>query len=257
MVENNMITLIGTGHIFQLSQILLSIFDEKQPDIIAVELDINRYRSLLLKHMNPEKNEQIQKKQSFIYRTLGRYQQDLAEKFGVSAGDEMLTSILYTQSHQIPCACIDMDAQKVFNQMLKQMTIREKMKFFFSGLSGFFISKKKLDREIAKLEQNVDSYMGGIEKIFPTIKKVLIDQRNQYMVKNLVKLTEKHERIIAVVGDGHVPGMKQSLEKQKIEHDIIRLADLRKQESKQADSSEPSFHVTYETRSYEEIDDLK
>jgi len=252
MVEHNMITLIGTGHIFQLSQILLLIFDEKQPDVIAVELDINRYRSLLLKHTNPDQIEQIQKKQPFIYRTLGRYQQDLAEKFGVSAGDEMLTSILYTQSHQIPCACIDMDAQKVFNQMLKQMTLREKMKFFFSGISGFFISKKRLDSEIEKLEKNVDSYMDEMAKIFPTIKRVLIEQRNQYMVQNLVKLNEKHENIIAVVGDGHVPGMRQLLDEQKIVFEIIRLADLRKQEPRKTDSSEASFLVTYETQSYED-----
>lgn len=252
-----MITLIGTGHIFQLTQILLSIFDEKQPEVIAVELDINRYRSLLMKHTNPDQIEQMQKKQPFIYRTLGKYQQNLAEQFGVSAGDEMLTSILYTQSHQIPCACIDMDAQKVLNQMIKQMTIREKMKFFFSGVSGLFISKKKLDSEIAKLEQNVDSYMEEMAKIFPTIKKVLIDQRNQYMVRNLVKLTEKHENIIAVVGDGHAPGMKQLLEEQKIEIDIIRLVDLRKHEPRQTDPSKASFQVTYETRSYEETDGVK
>jgi len=250
MVEHNMITLIGTGHIFQLTQILLSIFDEKQPEVIAVELDINRYRSLLMKHTNPDQIEQMQKKQPFIYRTLGKYQQDLAEQFGVSAGDEMLTSILYTQSHQIPCACIDMDAQKVLNQLIKQMTIREKMKFFFSGLSGFFISKKKLDSEIAKLEQNVDSYMEEMAKIFPTIKKVLIDQRNQYMVKNLMKLTEKHENIIAVVGDGHVPGLSDLLKNKELAFETIRLRELRSDNSSTNDPSTASFTIEHKEFQY-------
>jgi pheromone shutdown protein TraB len=250
MVEHNMITLIGTGHIFQLTQILLSIFDEKQPEVIAVELDINRYRSLLMKHTNPDQIEQMQKKQPFIYRTLGKYQQDLAEQFGVSAGDEMLTSILYTQSHQIPCACIDMDAQKVLNQLIKQMTIREKMKFFFSGLSGFFISKKKLDSEIAKLEQNVDSYMEEMAKIFPTIKKVLIDQRNQYMVKNLMKLTEKHENIIAVVGDGHVPGLSDLLKNKELAFETIRLRELRSYNSSTNDPSTASFTIEHKEFQY-------
>jgi pheromone shutdown protein TraB len=246
-----MITLIGTGHIFHLSQMLLSIFDERQPDVIAVELDINRYHALIAKHNDPNNEQKRQKNQPFLYRTLGRYQQDLAERFGVSAGDEMLTSILYAQSHQIPCACIDMDAQRVFSQMIKEMTIREKAKFLFSGLSGFLISKKRLEDEIEKLEHNVDSYMQEMAKMFPTIQRVLINQRNDFMVQKLIKLTDDHDHIIAVVGDGHIQGMKKLLQKNKVECDIIRLEDLRKQKTTPLDHSEASFQVTYETNMHE------
>ena len=257
-IKNNgrrlMITLIGTGHIFQLSQILLSIFDEKQPDVIGVELDINRYHALLTKQTNPDQKTEIQKKQPFLYRTLGRYQQDLAEKFGVTAGDEMLTTILYTQSHQIPCAYIDMDAQKVFSQMLKKMSFREKTKFLFSGISGFLISKRRIEDEIEKLENNVDSYMEEMAKMFPTIKTVLIDQRNEYMVKNLIKLKEKHDNIIAVVGDGHVPGMQQLLQEKKIDCEVIRLADLRKQKTMDVDPSKATFQITYQTPKYDDTE---
>ena len=42
-----MITLIGTGHVFDLSSSLLKIFDEKNPDMICVELDYYRYDILL------------------------------------------------------------------------------------------------------------------------------------------------------------------------------------------------------------------
>jgi pheromone shutdown protein TraB len=34
-----MITLIGTGHVFDLSSALTEIFDEKLPEVICVELE--------------------------------------------------------------------------------------------------------------------------------------------------------------------------------------------------------------------------
>jgi pheromone shutdown protein TraB len=37
-----MITVIGTGHVFDLSAALLNIFEEKEPEIVGVELDPQR-----------------------------------------------------------------------------------------------------------------------------------------------------------------------------------------------------------------------
>jgi len=250
-VFGTMITVIGTGHIFQLSQMLLSIFDERQPDVVAVELDTKRYQSLLMKHADPSYEQTARKHQPFLYRYLGRFQQDLAEHFGVTAGDEMLTTMLYAQSHQIPCACIDMDAQQVFSQMLRKMTFKEKARFLFSGLGGLFVSKRRLEDEIEKLEKNVDSYMVEMARLFPTIKTVLIDQRNDFMVKNLLKLHEKHQSIIAVVGDGHVPGIQQLLKSRNITCEVVRLSELRDQTLKDIDPSKATFQVSYDTNLFE------
>ncbi len=245
-----MITVIGTGHIFQLSQMLLSIFDERQPEVIAVELDRKRYHSLLMKHADPTYEQHARKNQPLLYRYLGRFQQDLADKFGVTAGEEMLTSILYAQSHQIPCSCIDMDAQHVFSQMFRKMPIKEKIRFLFSGLGGFFVSQRRLEEEIKNLEKNVDSYMGEMAKLFPTIKTVLIDQRNEFMVQHLQKLHNENQRIVAVVGDGHVPGIQMLLQNKHIPCEVIRLADLRMQKQTDANGSEATFQVTYDTNLY-------
>ena len=44
-----MITLIGTGHVFNLSSALKNVFNEKNPDVICVELDQQRLRALMIK----------------------------------------------------------------------------------------------------------------------------------------------------------------------------------------------------------------
>ena len=241
-----MITLIGTGHVFDLSKALLDIFDEKQPELLCVELDKQRYHALMLKQSDPEKYEEQSKNLPIIYKLLSRFQDNMAKEYGVQAGQEMLTTIQFAQSRQLPLAFIDMNAQRLFTKMLKSMTFREKIRMFFSGFAGFFVSKKRVEKELDKLEDNFDIYMEEIGKKFPTIKRVLVDDRNQYMAQQLVMANEQYGKIIAVLGDGHVPGISEMLKKKEIEFETIRLKDIRNKKVKPGDTSTASFSMNYE-----------
>ena len=50
-------------------------------------------------------------------------------------------------------------------------------------------------------------------KRYPSIKAQLIDRRDTYMSVNLVKLfrTKKYNKIVAIVGEGHLEGINQRL----------------------------------------------
>jgi pheromone shutdown protein TraB len=242
-----MITLIGTGHVFNLSQNILKNFDERQPEIICVELDNQRYKSLLLRNSNPEAYKEARKNTPFIYRLLARFQDTMAKEYGVEAGDEMMTAINYAQSHQLPIAFIDMNAQSLFSKMLRSMSFSEKIKLMLTGFTGFFISKKHVEKELDRFENNFDEYLEQVGEKFPTIKKVLIDDRNQHMVNQLVKAGEQYEKVIAVVGDGHVPGMSEMLKSKNIEFEAIRLKDLRKESNAESDTSSASFTIEHKT----------
>ena len=130
-----MIILIGTGHVFNLSQALLNIFDEKQPEILCVELDKQRYDALMLKHTNPDGYKDMKRDVPIIYKLLSRFQDGMAKEYGVIAGEEMLTTINYAKSHQLPVAFIDMNAQRLFSRMLKSMSFSERIKLLFSGFA--------------------------------------------------------------------------------------------------------------------------
>ena len=58
-----MITLIGTGHVFNLTQQLLDIFDEIRPEIICVELDKQRYDA---KYLNKQIHRSIKTNQKIF-----------------------------------------------------------------------------------------------------------------------------------------------------------------------------------------------
>jgi len=240
-----MITLIGTGHVFDLSQALLNIFEEKQPEILCVELDKQRFNALMLKQTDPEAYKNYGKNVPVLYRLLARFQDGMAKQYGVTAGDEMLTTINYAKSHQLPIAFIDMNAQNLFSKMLRKMSWSEKFKLVFTGLGGFFVSKKRVEKEIKKLEGDLESYIKEVGEKFPTIKKVLIDERNQYMVKQLTTANEQYEKVAAVIGDGHVPGISELLTKKDIKFETIRLSELRSQKTDKTDSSTASFSMEY------------
>ena len=240
-----MITLIGTGHIFNLTQQILDIFNEVQPEIICIELDKQRYEALILKQTNPQEYKNQEKNVPIIYNLLSRFQEGMAKQYGVTAGSEMLTAINYAQTHQLPTAFIDMNAQNMFKDLLKKMTLREKFMLLFSGFGGFFVSKKHVEEELENLEQNFDSYIEQIGKKFPTIKRVLIDERNEYMVQELVKASKQYSKIIAVVGDGHIPGLSKLLTDKKIDFKTIRLSQIKDKKIPDRDFSTASFSLEY------------
>lgn len=240
-----MIVLIGTGHVFNLSQALNNIFEEKQPEIMCVELDKQRFKALTLKKTDPEAYKNMERNVPILYKILARFQEGMAKEYGVTAGEEMLTAINYASSHQIPVAFIDMNAQHLFSKMLRSMSFSEKLKLLFSGFGGLFISKKHVEKELQKIEKNFDKYINEIGEKFPTIKRVLIDERNYYMVQQLATASEQYEKVIAVIGDGHIPGISELLKKKEIEFEIIRLSELRKQEPSISDSATASFSMEY------------
>ncbi len=240
-----MIILIGTGHVFDLRNQILQVLDKTQPDIICVELDEKRYAALI-QRKNGNTRSYSNKNVSFLYRLLGRFQDSIASQYGVQAGDEMLAGIQFAHDHQLPIAFIDVPADRLFSRMLNEMRFSEKLRLIISAFGSMFISRKQVDKEMDKIEMNLESYLDQVSDKFPTIKRVLIDERNEHMVQQLQSASEDYENIIAIVGDGHIPGLRELLEQQNMSVDTIRLKDLRAQESLPKNTSSASFSVEYE-----------
>lgn len=240
-----MITLIGTGHVFNLANALLSIFDTINPDIVCVELDQQRYQAMILRQTQPETYEKTRQDLPFVYRLLAQFQEDMAKQYGVHAGDEMLTAITYAQSHALPVAFIDTDAQKLFNTMWRTMPMTEKLKLMLSGFAGFFVSRKRVEQELKNYQDNFTTYIEEIGKRYPTIKRILIDERNQHMVSKLIELHQQYQRIVVCIGDGHVPGISLLLQDKQIPFETIRLHDLQTRPVPEGDGSAAHFSFEY------------
>jgi len=209
------IVLIGVGHVFDIGEKIKDIILQENPDAVAVELDYRRLEALL----NPKKR----KGRLSIYQILALSQSVIAKKFGVMAGGEMLAAVKQAQDMMLPVICMDMDALYVVNKLWKSLSIKNKMTIFFSLFFSLFIKKKKIEEEVSKMADG--GFIEEIEKSMPELKKILIDERNQYMCEKLIKNLDIYDKIMAVVGEGHIEGMKKILE-QHTDIKIIHLKEL-------------------------------
>ena len=231
-----MITLIGVGHVFDISKNLEKAIVERSPQVVCVELDAMRYQALV--NPGPRGNMPL------TYRVLASLQGKIAKKYGVKVGSEMLTAVDTARMINAKLAFIDMDSSKTWSGFFGSMTRREKAKFFIAIFSGIFVRKKRIDKEIAKFEEQEDDYIEELGKAFPSAKKVIIDDRNVYMAEAIKKINQDHEDIVAVIGDGHVEGIKNLLSQQSVE--TIRLSQLREKEPEHVDEVTVSYEISYD-----------
>jgi len=211
--------LVGVGHVFDIGSKIEEIIKEEMPDAIALELDFERAIAL-------QNKEQKRQAPNFLYALLAKVQTVIAKKFGEEAGKEMVAALRAAAELSIPTYYIDMNARKIVSRIWYSMSIREKLSLLFSAFLSIFIRKKRIEGEIKKFQDSANSFLEKMEKDFPEIKHILIDERNEHMAKNLINLMEQKEKVIAIVGEGHIKGLQEILENKEIKLRIIHLKDL-------------------------------
>jgi len=212
-----MITIIGVGHVFAISENVKGLIRSKRPEVVCLELDPGRYRALM--HREESRGVPLQ------YRLLSIFQKRMAAKFGTEVGDEMVAAVEAARETGAKVALIDMDAASVFARLWKRMSFREKVHLLGGAFVGLFASKERVEKEMDRYEESSDQYMELLGQGFPSIKEVLIDDRNRFMANRLSELAAQHSSVLAVVGDGHVNGIASELSGSDVE--TIRLKDLR------------------------------
>lgn len=213
-----MITIVGVGHVFAISESVKDLIRSRRPEVVCLELDSGRYKALV--HREDSRNVPLQ------YRLLGYFQKRMATKFGTEVGDEMVAAVEAAREVGAKISLIDMDAATVFARLWKRMSFKEKLHLMGGAFVGLFASKERVEKELGRYEESSDQYMELFGEGFPSIKEVLIDDRNKFMASKLSELATQHGSIVAVVGDGHVPGIASGLEGSEVE--TVRLKELRR-----------------------------
>jgi len=233
-----MITIIGAGHVFALSENIRQLILQRRPEVVCLELDPARYKALIEKKSSGSVPIQ--------YRLLAYVQKRMATKFGSEVGHEMLAAMNAAGEVGAKVALIDMDATRVFALLWRRMSIKERVHLLGGALVGLFLTKETVEKEMDKYEGQEDRYMEALGEGFPTVKEVLIDDRNKHMANQITSIAAEHPNIVAVVGDGHVSGLVEALKPLEVE--TVRLRDLRKEAHPGAGGSEYSSSFWYNSR---------
>ena len=213
------ITLVGTAHVSKESvEEVKETIKNIQPDCVAVELDEKRADSI----KNPSRYSQLdlvkvfKRKEGFMLLAnliLSSYQRRMGLNAGVKPGDEMIAAMDAAEEAKVRCTLVDRPIQITLKRAWGKNSFWGKCKLFAMLLSSAFSKEEIAPEEIEKLKERneMDSMMDELSESMPVIKKVLIDERDQYLASKIWE--SEGNNIVAVLGAGHLPGVQAHLEK--------------------------------------------
>ncbi|MBW2963684.1 TraB family protein [Candidatus Woesearchaeota archaeon] len=224
----NKLILIGTSHIAQQSiQEIEKTIQEQKPDLLALELDPQRFQALITNQKSKVRLSDVSRIgfKGFLFAAIGAYiQKKLGKMVGTAPGSEMLTAIKQAKKHQIPIALIDQDIAVTLRRFSQTLTWKERFRFIADLFKGIFTRKKQLEKlgniDLTKVppKELVKKLIGELKQRYPNIYKVLVEERNQIMIRNLKYLFQENpdKTVLAVVGAGHQDAIEQAFKSKTI-----------------------------------------
>ncbi|RDE13486.1 MAG: hypothetical protein C4K48_08250 [Candidatus Thorarchaeota archaeon] len=191
---------------------------DTRPDVVAVELDHDRYQQLVnppdirtgnLPPMTGNSAQDLMQQLAVLEKSLG-------EMTGSNIGDEMLAAIEEGRAVGAKIALVDRPMQ---------VTIQAMMKVPLSELYGLTNILPEATKDIEgsgashmlemlKEEGAVEDIMKQFQIEFPGLARVLIEERDLYVAKALrFILNDVKGNIVVVLGAGHVQGVKAALDR--------------------------------------------
>ena len=221
MLEGKSIYIVGTAHVSAQSVAdVRATVAAIQPDTIAIELCEPRYQGLVKKSAWQHTNLfQVirQKKATFLLAQLviQSFYRRLGKQLEVEPGAEMLAGAACAEETGAHLALIDRRIDITLKRVWRYLGFWQRMKLFYVLLESVFASDELQDEDIEALKKQdqLEALMGEMGRAFPAIKHRLIDERDVYLAQKL--RDAPGEKIVAVVGAGHVPGMVEAIQQEQ------------------------------------------
>jgi len=221
--------ILGTAHVATASvEAVRHHIAEYQPDIVAVELCKSRHEALTSdRRLDKEGLLRVVKEGKaplvLIQSLLAAEQRKLGLDEGQQPGAELIAAVEEAKAAGLEVALVDRDIQVTLRRAWKNMRFIEKFRVLKSLLG------QDDEEEVPDVNTLLDdsdllsSLMEELRGFSPGAGKVLIDERDEYLATKISALnTDK--KVLAVVGAGHLAGIKEYLVENKC--DINRIQQL-------------------------------
>lgn len=217
------ITVLGTAHISKTSADQVRMLVESgQFDAVAIELCPSRYQAIIDPDALSKMDifQVIQKGKAAMVAAslaLGAYQQRLAEQLDIKPGAEFHAAIESARNKKLPVILLDREIGTTLKRIYHNVPWWKRMSLITGLLASLLARHEVSEEEIERLKEGdmLESIFSQFAAEAQSLYVPLIDERDHYMSARLSVETHetKHQHILAVVGAGHLKGMKQYLEK--------------------------------------------
>lgn len=213
--DDKEILLVGTAHVSRQSvDLVKSVIEEEKPDSVCVELCAGRFQTLRQKENWQQMDiiKVIREKKAFLLLSnliLAAFQKRIAAKLDIRPGQEMIQAIESAEQIGADIQLADRDVRVTLARTWRQMGWWSRIKLMGQLLISFGEVEEINPEEIERLKQQdmLESILAEVGRSLPTVRKTLIDERDQYLAAKIRSAPGR--KIVAVVGAGHVPGIRK------------------------------------------------
>jgi pheromone shutdown-related protein TraB len=209
--------LVGTAHISRESvELVREVIEKEQPDCVCVELDVQRHEALSHRRRWEalDLRQVIRNKQLstlLINLLLASYQKRLGGKLGVVPGSELVEAVKVAEENGIPIALCDRDIRATLRRAWHSLSFFRKLRLLSELLVSAFETPELSEDTLREMRERdvLSELMNELGRAFPSLKRTLIDERDAYLAQRIRETSG--EKVVAVVGAGHVEGMVGAL----------------------------------------------
>ena len=229
-LDGRQFILIGTAHVSKKSvEEVKEVIESERPDSVCVELCQARYQAITdsERWKNTDVVKIIRERKSLLLLAnliMSSYQKKLARKFGVQPGQEMIQGINSAKEVGAKLCLADRDLQVTMLRLWRSVGLWSKLKLFFHLLLGMLANEDLSEEDMEKMKNQdmLSAALDELSRAFPQIKSILIDERNRYLSQKIKEAPGN--KVVAVLGAGHVPGIKEELFN---DHDLTVLLKVK------------------------------
>ena len=219
-VGQTFIRLLGTAHVSRASaDAVQHEIATGTWDVMAIELCESRFKAF-------EDPEALQKMDLFqVIKTrrapmvtamlaMGAFQQRIADQFDIEPGAEMRAAIEQARAHGCALELIDREIGTTLKRVYRNVPWWRRF-YLFSGLVTSVVVHEDIDEaDIERLKEGdlLETTFAQFAETASEIYEPLIAERDLYMGAKLRQVVAGgSERILAVVGAGHLKGLEEDL----------------------------------------------
>ncbi|MBX3157205.1 MAG: TraB/GumN family protein [Deltaproteobacteria bacterium] len=224
--------LIGTAHVSQRSvDDVKQVIDSVKPDVVCVELDQTRHDALTKDSAFRDLDVfKVVREGRGLYLlahlALASYQRRIGNSLGVKPGAELLAACNASRKRGVPVELVDRDINITLKRTWKNLGLWKRSMLMSSLIVGWEDDKDDDDEdddgkegvtaetvEQLKEPKALSEMLTELGRAVPQIKGPLIDERDQYLASKVREAGAGKQRVVAVVGAAHVPGMIEQWDK--------------------------------------------
>ena len=212
---NKTFYIVGTAHVSQKSvEEVQAVIEQVKPDAVCVELCETRYKAIT--------NADVWKKLDIFsvikqgkvlyllaHLALSSMQRRIGQKLGVKPGAEMIMAIEKAKEHNAELVLADREVQVTLRRTWRNLSFLDKVSVAWGLIGSLFGGEEITEKDIEKIKEKgeLSNMMKQFAEALPSVKEPLIDERDSYLISSIEEAPG--EKIVAVVGAGHVEGMTQ------------------------------------------------